>query len=212
MDSEVKPDRRKIRTKKLIRQALLELTPEKGLNRISVMDLTERAEINRGTFYLHYRDVADLVDQLKKEIFEGIKQLAVEIKPMEVKLYAERGEPYPTLLNILEYFLSHADYFRVMLSPDGDVQLPIQLKELMAERMLQKFESQMSSEAAAVIPWDYFLAFTASANIGLLTHWMARGNNLSTREVALIMTQIISRGPLETLMHRVERTCSPDKC
>lgn len=92
---EDKMDRRKIRTKKLIRQALLELTMEKGLNKISVMDLAERAEINRGTFYLHYRDVADLVDQLKQEIFEGIQLLAIDLNPMEVRPYAERGEPYP---------------------------------------------------------------------------------------------------------------------
>ncbi|HBU82775.1 MULTISPECIES: TetR/AcrR family transcriptional regulator [Paenibacillus] len=201
---EDKMDRRKIRTKKLIRQALLELTMEKGLNKISVMDLAERAEINRGTFYLHYRDVADLVDQLKQEIFEGIQMLAIELNPMEVRPYAERGEPYPSILKILEYLLSHADYLRVMLDPKGDLQLPIQLKELMAKRMIQKFESHLPRES--VIPWDYFLAFTASANIGLLTHWMAQGNDLSTREVALIMTQITSQGPLETLMRGIGST------
>ncbi|GIP26486.1 TetR family transcriptional regulator [Paenibacillus sp. J23TS9] len=203
MDHELKKDRRKIRTKKLIRQALLELTAEKGLSRISVMDLAERAEINRGTFYLHYHDVADLVDQLKQEIFEGIKLIAVGLNPMEVKLYAERGEPYPTLLRILEYLLSHADYLRVMLSPNGDLQLPIQLKELMSQQMLQQFELQKSTESASIVAWDYFLAFTASANIGLLTHWMSRGNDITTRELASMMTQILSRGPLETLMRGV---------
>ncbi|MEC0373168.1 TetR/AcrR family transcriptional regulator [Paenibacillus chibensis] len=208
MEHEMKKDRRKIRTKKLIRQALLELTEEKGLSRISVMDLAERAEINRGTFYLHYHDVADLVDQLKQEIFEGIKLIAVELNPMEVRLYAERGEAYPTLLKILEYLLSHADYLRVMLSPNGDLQLPVELKELMAERMLQQFQSHMDipGESTAVIPWSYFLAFTASANIGLLTHWMSRGNDLTTRELATMMTQILSRGPLETLMRGVGNT------
>ncbi|RAW13351.1 TetR/AcrR family transcriptional regulator [Paenibacillus taichungensis] len=203
MEHELKKDRRKIRTKKLIRQALLELTAEKGLSKISVMDLAERAEINRGTFYLHYKDVADLVDQLKKEIFEGIKILSVELNPLEVGHYAERGEPYPAILKLLEYLLSHADYLRIMLSPNGDLQLPIQIKELIAERMLQHFETIMPNDPAVVIPWDYFLAFTSSASIGLLTHWMEQGNDLSTREVALMITQINSRGPLETLMRRV---------
>jgi hypothetical protein len=64
----------------------------------------------------------------------------------------------------------------------------------------------MSGGSAAVIRWDYFMAFTASANIGLLTHWMSQGNDLSTREVALMMTQIISRGPLDMLIRGVGNT------
>lgn len=205
MKKEEKLDRRQIRTKKLIRQALLELSEEKGLNQITVRNLTERAEINRGTFYLHYRDVADLVDQLKNEIFEGILPFASEIHPLEVKSYAERGEPYPVLLKVLEYFLAQADFLRVMLSPNGDLQLPIQIKEFMSERMFQQFEQYIPEKSAASIPWDYFVAYIASANIGVLTHWMASGNQLSTREVAFMMTQIISQGPLETMMGGVKR-------
>lgn len=205
MKKEGKLDLRQIRTKKLIRQALLELSEEKGLSRITVRDLAERAMINRGTFYLHYQDVADLMDQLKSEIFEGILPLAGEIKPLEIRSYAERGEPYPVLLKVLEYFLAQADFLRVMLSPNGDLQLPIQIKEFMSERMFQQFEHYMPEEAEASIPWDYFVAYMASANIGVLTHWMVSRNDLSTREVALMMTRIISQGPLETIIRGIKR-------
>ncbi|MCP3764750.1 TetR/AcrR family transcriptional regulator [Domibacillus sp. A3M-37] len=205
MKKEEKLDRRQIRTKKLIRQALLELSEEKGLSQVTVRDLAERAEINRGTFYLHYRDVADLVDQLKSEIFEGILPFASEINPLEVKSHAERGEPYPVLLKVLEYFLAQADFLRVMLSANGDLQLPLQIKEFMSERMLQKFEQYMPEKSEDAIPWDYFVAYIASANIGVLTHWMASENDLSTREVALMMTRIITQGPLETVLGGVKR-------
>lgn len=205
MKKEEKLDRRQVRTKKLIREALLELSEEKGLRQVTVKDLAERAEINRGTFYLHYRDVADLVDQLKNQIFEGIRPFVDEINPLEVKSYAERGEPYPVLLKVLEYLLAQADFLQIMLSPNGDLQLPLQIKEFISERMFRKFEQYIPEKSKAAIPLDYFVAYIASANIGILTHWMTNGTNLATREVALMMTRIITQGPLETAIGGGER-------
>ena len=49
-------DRRVRKTKKQLRLALMELLAEKSAKSISVRELTERADINRGTFYIHYRD------------------------------------------------------------------------------------------------------------------------------------------------------------
>ena len=48
-------DRRVRKTKKQLRLALMELLAEKSAKSISVRELTERADINRGTFYIHYR-------------------------------------------------------------------------------------------------------------------------------------------------------------
>ncbi|EEL70861.1 hypothetical protein IGA_00005 [Bacillus cereus HuA3-9] len=55
-------DLRVARTKEAIRDALTELINEKGFDSITVKDITARANINRGTFYLHYRDKYDLFD------------------------------------------------------------------------------------------------------------------------------------------------------
>lgn len=67
-------DRRTIRTKRMIRSALAELIDEKGFNNISVTDLTKRADINRGTFYLHYLDKYDLLEKIENEIIQEIEE------------------------------------------------------------------------------------------------------------------------------------------
>ena len=54
-------DRRVRRTKQLIKQSLIELMHEKPFKDITVKDITERADLNRGTFYLHYVDIYDLL-------------------------------------------------------------------------------------------------------------------------------------------------------
>ena len=50
-------DRRVVRTKQQIRRALIELLAEKGESSIAVRELAQRANINRGTFYIHYKDI-----------------------------------------------------------------------------------------------------------------------------------------------------------
>lgn len=58
-------DRRVKRTKKILYEALLTLMQNKAINKITVKELTELADINRKTFYLHYTDIFDMIDQIK---------------------------------------------------------------------------------------------------------------------------------------------------
>ena len=60
-------DRRVRRTKQLIKQSLIELMHEKPFKDITVKDITERADLNRGTFYLHYVDIYDLLSKIEDE-------------------------------------------------------------------------------------------------------------------------------------------------
>ncbi len=65
-------DLREKKTKKAIKNAFLELRANKPLERISIKELTELAEISKATFYLHYHDIYDLSDCLQKEIIQNI--------------------------------------------------------------------------------------------------------------------------------------------
>ncbi|KEO85102.1 TetR/AcrR family transcriptional regulator [Tumebacillus flagellatus] len=189
-------DRRKKRTRQLLRKALLDLIEERGLDRITVRDLTERAEINRGTFYLHYRDVPDLMEQLKQEIFEGLTQVAVKLQPSELQKHAEQDLVYPPMVQLLSYFKSNGDFFHVMFGPNGDFGFPMQIKAFMKERLYLHLFDDLPEDASAPVPRDYLIAFIASANIGLLTHWIQSGMDLPVEEVALILARILHRGPL----------------
>lgn len=65
-------DLREKKTKRNIKNAFLELRAKKPLERISVKELAELAEISKATFYLHYHDIYDLSDQLQKELLENV--------------------------------------------------------------------------------------------------------------------------------------------
>ena len=65
-------DIREIKTKRNIKNAFIQLRSHKSLERISVKELAELAEISKATFYLHYHDIYDLSDSLQKEIIKSI--------------------------------------------------------------------------------------------------------------------------------------------
>lgn len=71
-------DRRIRRTKRLLIQALTKLMQQKQVNEITVKELTDLADINRGTFYLYYKDIFDMLEKIENELFgklEGIIDL-----------------------------------------------------------------------------------------------------------------------------------------
>ena len=70
----IKEDRRIRRTKKLLKQALAQLMDEKDFKDITVKDITERADLNRDTFYLHYTDTYDILNKIEDEILKNIQK------------------------------------------------------------------------------------------------------------------------------------------
>ena len=66
-----------IRSKKLINDALADLLQEKSLDKITVTDVVNRADINRGTFYAHYKDIPDVVDHLIQQTFSVIRDAMI---------------------------------------------------------------------------------------------------------------------------------------
>ena len=109
-------DRRVRKTKKQLRLALMELLAEKSAKSISVRELTERADINRGTFYIHYRDVGDLLQRLEDEMADRLTALCKDHKPED-----STGEQFPFLRDLYRFILDNADLCRVLLGPNGDI-------------------------------------------------------------------------------------------
>ena len=75
MTGAVQEDKRIRRTKKLLRQALTRLMQQKDFQSITVTDVVREADINRGTFYAHYRDVYDLREKIEAEMIEDFREL-----------------------------------------------------------------------------------------------------------------------------------------
>ena len=84
-----------IRSRQLITEALADLLQEKPLNKITVTDVVNRAQINRGTFYAHYQDIPDVIGRLVGGTFTQL---------LEQPLSAPDQTPAQRLHRLLELF------------------------------------------------------------------------------------------------------------
>ena len=98
MEEQKKEDRRVRRTKKMLTQALTQLMQEKQIKEITVKELTDLADMNRGTFYLYYRDVYDMLEKLEDSMFEALDSIAALHETD-----AARQETKPILLDVFRF-------------------------------------------------------------------------------------------------------------
>ncbi|MBO9605221.1 MAG: TetR/AcrR family transcriptional regulator [Paenibacillaceae bacterium] len=186
-----KPDRRQVRTKQLLYRALMELIKEKGAANVTVTDLTNRAEVNRGTFYLHYRDVPDMLEQLKDEVFESIRGCVVKLSIPQAMKHADRNEVYPASIRIFEEFARHADFLQLMFGAKGDLSFALRFRKLIESHITSQIDLKHIQA-----PIDYILAYMASANFGLIMHWLESGRNQTPEQMSKLLMRIINFGPM----------------
>lgn len=192
--SEKAADRRVLRTKRMIRDALTELMEEKGFEGITVRDLTEKASINRGTFYLHYRDKYDLLEQSEADIITGIQEIVHEIKPKVAVGYISQDQPFPIIVKLFEFIHENASFMKVILGPKGDASLQVKIKELIKKTFIQKIEEDIKIEEM-MVPLDFFLSYVSAAHLGVIQHWLESGMEKSPQEMTLILAKMTFFGP-----------------
>ncbi|WP_083270867.1 TetR/AcrR family transcriptional regulator [Bacillus marinisedimentorum] len=192
-----KIDKRIVRTRRMIRNALTELMMEKGFEGITVSDITAKADINRGTFYKHYRDKYDLLEQSENELLREIEAIVIHTQQIgrhNAMAYIQKNEPLPHVLQLVEYFLKNLSFIKTILGPKGDPSFQVKLKEVMKKNMLIHFEGQLK-KGKLLVPADYLIAYVSSANLGVIQHWLENEIDQTPEEIALILSIVTILGP-----------------
>lgn len=182
-----KVDRRVRKTKRQLRQALTVLLQEKPIKDITVREIADMVDINRGTFYLHYKDVFDMLEQIENDIFEEFNDLIRAHPPAE-----DQGKPLPLLTDVFTYFAANADMAIALMGPNGDQAFIDKLKDLVKERCFYDWMQVYSSSNSK--NFAYFYAFVVYGCIGLFQNWLETGMKETPEEMAALAEQIILNG------------------
>ncbi|MFJ7953174.1 TetR/AcrR family transcriptional regulator [Lysinibacillus sp. NPDC096418] len=192
--SNQKTDRRIVRTKKVIREALTDLIEEKGFELITVRDLTEKADINRGTFYLHYQDKYDLLKKSEDELIEGLKDFIHEINPSIILQSNLQNEPLPFLVKLFGYIEENARFMKLILGPNGNPSFQDRIKQFMRANFIEKIMKDLNKEEL-LVPMEYLMSYVTAAHLGVIQQWLASDTKQTPREMALILMKISFFGP-----------------
>lgn len=103
--------RNSIRSKTLIRNALLSLMQEKEFEKITVTDIVSKADINRGTFYAHFASPGEVLAKIQHDFFSGVESLFRGVNPEDLI-----RNPYPILEQVNHYISQDIEFYRLLLS------------------------------------------------------------------------------------------------
>jgi len=183
--ADAKTDRRVRRTKALLLQGLMQLMETKDVKDISVKELSDLADINRGTFYLHYSDVYDMLAQLEDALFLEFHGIIDRTLKPDTPVHASRA----TLLEIFSFLERHRAVVRAMIGPHGDLAFVNRLKNLVKERLDSIFTARQADSDGC-----YMESFAVSGCTGVIETWLSQPDAPSPEAMADVCTRILERG------------------
>jgi AcrR family transcriptional regulator len=185
-------DPRVKKTRKYLRDALLSLIKEKGFEAITVRDLTEAAEINRATFYQHYHDKYDLLDQTIDEV---LYSLGTYVAPKGIEDVTQKEGMIPIFLRMFEFISENAFFFQVMMGENKISSFQHRLINMIHQFMMEKLEQLYPDPANMKIPKEIFIHYISYANLGLISYWLESDMKYSVKFMAKQLSELMEKGP-----------------
>ncbi|WP_136706111.1 TetR/AcrR family transcriptional regulator [Agromyces sp. H66] len=181
-------DLRSRRTEQHLRDALVALMAQRGYDSITVVDICDRAMVHRTTFYKHYEDKFDLLDDV-------LDTRLLELLGPDV-LAGDPARPGPDevahlLLRMAGRIQADRDFFGLLASPDATSLVP-RLTEALRRRLLETPRGARASahdRERAELQAHLHAALIVNA----ITWWMARPDRLTPAEVAEVLTGELTR-------------------
>ena len=181
--SKGKSEHRGVRnTKQKLHEGLLSLMRLKPIQEITVKELTELTDMNRGTFYFHYTDIYDLLREMEEAFFRDFSE-TLQKEP--------RFQPgsYPYLSAVFSFLGENRSFCQIMLGPNGDMLFVEQVKKLVDERCSHFWRAAALDADPA--RFEMYNAFIINGCIGLFQKWLDNPESSSPEDIAELAATII---------------------
>jgi AcrR family transcriptional regulator len=181
--------RRRLQTRNLLIQSTLQLVLEKGYDAISIQDITDRADLGRGTFYIHFKDKEEVVWTAFRDLFQELEQ--------EAHKQLDRNMPqveYYGLVNIFCHAEKNRDLYRVMFGGQGSGRLTTRAQDFLAKALL--YDIRNAPEPAEInfnIPEEIEAQILTGVISRLLYWWLETPNDYSAEQMAAMTYEALYR-------------------
>ena len=170
-------DRRARRSRKLLKESLLELMKRKSFSDISVRDVTDAADMNRATFYLHYSGTAELLQSVEEDLLAELQSL-VDAHMQETFAV---GSVAPVFEPVLDFAVEHRETCTILFASSEASGFFQSIQRLVHENGAPLVRTWFQPEDPRLT--DYLLNFLAWGFIGLLAEWFEKDMALPKAEL-----------------------------
>jgi AcrR family transcriptional regulator len=186
-------DRRVLRTRRSLKDALLALILEKGYDSVTIEEITERADLGRTTFYLHYKDKEEL---LLESISELVDDLVKQTRDSTVE---------PILLSFY-HARDNADLYRIILRGEGAFKAIERLRKIVAQTIdellgeaLHDLAVQENTKIEPLVPMKIFIHYFSGSLLGIMTWWLEEEEPYTPEEMTEMFQLMFFQGALQAL-------------
>lgn len=197
-----KEDRRITRTRQMLKDALISVISEKEFTSISITEIINRSDLNRSTFYAHFRDKEELLACIIDELIDGM------IKSMHVSCTISNSDlneychPTQATIGLFTYVEEHADYFKTMLNNQRVPHLTQRLSDTLYKFYLKEIENHPVHTDQIIINNGFFACYLTSVVVGFIYHWLVITELKYTPDfIAKELTKIFTMKPYIPYFH-----------
>lgn len=170
-----------LKTQQAIKDAFWSLYKQQKIETISVKDITTKAGYNRSTFYVYFKDVYDVLEQIESELMPGVADLpSIDFSQ---QVHADVME------NMMTIYEKNGDYYSVLLSEKGDPYFATKLKNVFKSMMCDALGPLINPSDMAV---DYALEFLVSGTLAIVKHWYDMGKSMPIEKLMPMMHKLMA--------------------
>lgn len=208
-DKTNKIDRRIQRTRLALRTALLDLLKQKNYDDISLEEITERANVGRATFYLHYKDKEDLILEEFSEMANERAETLSEI-PFSDWFPADDSpenkaqkhvSPRP-LLMVFQHIKEHSDLYYILLKSAKSSRNYERIRKVSTEAIVAFVQNKLVTDPIPIlfkVPIEFFAAYFSGALLSTVDWWLEEGMHYSPEEMTVMFRSLFFRGAKESI-------------
>ena len=184
-----KTDPRVIRTRRMLREALIALIVEKGYDAINILDIAERAGLRRATFYLHYHDKEALLLSMMRETLDELMQKMETLPDNSFGAEAQFAEH----LMIFQHVQERANLYRAILSGRGAAQVTRDIRDYLAARIREECLTDHPG-ASLPVPVEVLANYLAAVKLNMIIWWLEKGMPYPPEEMAAMCARLMLNG------------------
>lgn len=180
------------KTKQLIQNSFLHILEGKPFEAITIGDIAKTAQINRGTFYLHYIDKFDLLEQMEQQLFTELGTHVDELQSLYLSARSYEQEQEKLAHALFSFIETQAPTLKIFLSDHGRAGFHIRFKNAFSSKVSYNLQQHESFHMYLNVPLEYFISFITSAFLGLIEQWIQNDLDKTPQEMTALYMDIIA--------------------
>lgn len=175
-------------TKNALKDAFWKLYEETPIEKISIKEITDLAGYNRGTFYLYYKDVYDILEQFETSILEDADIYFNSLLENQANVSVK-----DLMDSVMALYRKHSRHMNVMFGEHGSPRFKRKFKNKIKQILYEAIYRDAQKEASS-LKAEYLLEFYVSGLLNALQLWHSNREDFPVQQFGELMYEIFTNG------------------